>query len=83
MARGHAAQCSDACAQELLPAAHGMFRLVVAITSGCSQGPCIDRAMELTAKTSPLLCGWVQAVPQDLAAARAAVAAKDLAGWAA
>jgi diphosphomevalonate decarboxylase len=36
--------------------------------------------MELTAKTSPYYAGWLQAVPQDLAAARAAVLTQDLVG---
>jgi diphosphomevalonate decarboxylase len=80
MAAGTQRNGSDACAQELLPAGAWDVRLVVAITSDVAKALASTEAMELTAKTSPYYAGWVQAVPQDLAAARAAVAAKDLAG---
>ena len=80
MAAGTQRNGSDACAQELLPAGAWDVRLVVAIASDGPKAIASSEAMELTAKTSPYYAGWVQAVPQDLVAARAAVLAQDLAG---
>ena len=80
MAAGTLGDGSDACAQALLPAGAWDVRLVVAITSDGPKAIASSEAMELTAKTSPYYAGWLQAVPQDLAAARAAVVAQDLAG---
>jgi diphosphomevalonate decarboxylase len=78
MAAGVHRDGSDACAQALLPAGVWDVRLVVAITSDAPKAISSSEAMELTAKTSPYYAGWLQAVPQDLAAARAAVLAQDL-----
>jgi diphosphomevalonate decarboxylase len=80
MAAGERSDGSDACAQALLPASAWNVRLVVAITAEGSKAIGSSEAMELTAKTSPYYSGWLQAVPQDLVAARAAVLAQDLAG---
>jgi diphosphomevalonate decarboxylase len=63
-----------------LPAGAWDVRLVVAITAEGPKAIASSEAMELTAQTSPYAPGWLQAVPQDLAAARAAVRAHDLAG---
>jgi diphosphomevalonate decarboxylase len=80
MAAGTLRDGSDACAQTLLPAGVWDVCLVVAITSDGPKAISSSEAMELTAKTSPYYAGWLQAVPQDLAAARTAVTAQDLAG---
>jgi diphosphomevalonate decarboxylase len=80
MAPGERSDGSDACARALLPAGAWDVRLVVAITALVPKAIGSSEAMELTAKTSPYYPGWLQAVPQDLAAARAAVATRDLAG---
>ncbi len=80
MAAGELSDGSDACAQALLPAAAWDVRLLVAITAEGPKAIASGEAMELTAKTSPYYPGWLQSVPQDLAVARAAVVAKDLAG---
>jgi diphosphomevalonate decarboxylase len=80
MAAGTLRGGSDACAQALLPAGAWDVCLVVAITCDGPKAIASSEAMELTAKTSPYYAGWVQAVPQDLAAARAAVMEQDLAG---
>jgi diphosphomevalonate decarboxylase len=80
MAAGERSDGSDACAQALLPASAWDVRLVVAITALGPKAISSSEAMELTARTSPYYAGWLQAVPQDLAAARAAVLAQDLAG---
>jgi diphosphomevalonate decarboxylase len=79
MAAGELADGSDACAQALLPADAWDVRMVVAITAEGPKAIASGEAMELTAKTSPYYAGWLKAVPRDLAAARAAVLAKDLA----
>lgn len=79
MAAGELSDGSDACAQALLPAAAWDVRLLVAITAEGPKAIASGEAMELTAKTSPYYPGWLQSVPQDLAVARAAVVAKDLA----
>jgi len=80
MAAGERSDGSDACAQALLPAGAWDVRLVVAITAEGPKAIGSSQAMELTAKTSPYYAGWLQAVPQDLAAARAAVLTQDLVG---
>ena len=80
MAPGERSDGSDACARALLPADAWDVRLVVAITAEGPKAIGSSESMELTAKTSPYYPGWLQAVPQDLAAARAAVRAQDLTG---
>ena len=80
MAAGERSDGSDACAQDLLPVGAWDVRLVVAITAEGPKTMGSSEAMELTARTSPYYAGWLQAVPQDLAAARAAVLAQDLPG---
>ncbi|MGA7740712.1 MAG: diphosphomevalonate decarboxylase [Polyangia bacterium] len=80
MAAGERRDGSDACATGLLPAAAWDVRLVVAITAEGPKAIGSTEAMDLTARTSPYYAGWLQAVPRDLAAARAAVLAQDLTG---
>jgi diphosphomevalonate decarboxylase len=79
MAAGEQADGSDACAQPLLPPDAWDVRLVVAITAEQAKAIGSTEAMERTAQTSPYYAGWLQAVQQDLAAARAASLARDLA----
>ena len=65
---------------EPLPAADGWnVRLVVAETAAGPKAIGSTQAMERTAATSPFYAGWLAAVEHDLADARAAVAARDLA----
>jgi diphosphomevalonate decarboxylase len=74
---------------EMLPEGHAVpilapgawdVRLVVAVVGGGAAKDVLSRAgMERTATTSPLYAAWLASVPGDLAAARAALAARDLA----
>jgi diphosphomevalonate decarboxylase len=80
MAAGERSDGSDACAEALLSAGAWDVRLMVAITALGPKAMGSSEAMELTARTSPYYAGWLQAVSQDLVAARAAVLARDLAG---
>jgi diphosphomevalonate decarboxylase len=79
MARGERADGADAVAHALPEGDGWDLRLVVAITA---KGPKVmgsTAAMTHTARTSPYYEAWIGAVPADLAAARAAIAARDLA----
>ena len=80
MAAGVRPDGSDACGQALLPADAWDVRLVVAITDQQPKAIGSGEAMERTAQTSPYYQGWLEAVAQDLPAARAAVMARDLPG---
>jgi len=53
-------------------------RLVVAITASGPKAIGSTAAMTHTARTSPFYGAWIERVPADLAAARAAIAARDL-----
>jgi diphosphomevalonate decarboxylase len=53
-------------------------RLVVAITAVGEKALGSTAAMRRTAETSPYYRPWIESVPGDLAAARAAIAARDL-----
>ena len=55
------------------------MRLVVAITAAGEKAIGSTAAMERTAQTSPYYAAWVARVDRDLADARAAIAARDLA----
>jgi diphosphomevalonate decarboxylase len=85
MARGARADGSDAAAHPL-DAGDGWdagaswnIRLVVAITSAEEKALGSTAAMRRTAETSPYYEAWVSGVEGDLAAARAAIAGRDLA----
>jgi len=82
MARGERADGSDAVAHALPePGPDGAgwdLRLVVAITASGPKAMGSTAAMTHTARTSPFHDAWIAAVPGDLAAARAAIAARDL-----
>jgi len=70
---------TDAAAHPLDAAAGWNVRLVVAITAAGEKALGSTAAMRRTAETSPYYEAWVRSVDGDLAAARAAVAGRDLA----
>jgi diphosphomevalonate decarboxylase len=79
MQPGERADGADAHAVALLPAGVWDVRMVVAVVGGGKPKDVSSRSgMGHTAATSPLYAGWLACVPGDLAAARAAVAARDL-----
>ena len=84
MARGERADGSDAAAHPLAVGAgwEGRdawdVRLVVAVTAAGPKPMGSTAAMEHTARTSPYHAAWLASVDGDLAAARAAIAARDL-----
>ena len=80
MSAGSRADGSDAVAHDLLGENVWAVRLCVAITAEGAKAIGSTAAMERTAQTSPYYQGWLAAVPADLAEARAAVEARDLAG---
>ncbi len=79
MARGARADGSDAVAHPLETGVGWDVRLVVAITAAGEKAIGSTAAMRRTAETSPYYEPWVRSVDGDLAAARAAIAARDLA----
>jgi len=83
MARGERADGTDAVARPLQLGDGGgtdwPVRLVVAITAAGEKALGSTAAMARTAETSPYYPAWVRGVDGDLAAARAAIAARDLA----
>jgi diphosphomevalonate decarboxylase len=73
------AEGDDPHAVPLLAAGAWDVRMVVAVVGGGKPKSVSSRSgMDHTAATSPLYLGWLACVPGDLAAARAAVAARDL-----
>jgi len=78
MARGERADGSDAVAHALPDGEGWDVRLVVAITATGPKAMGSTAAMTHTARTSPFYDAWLAAVPADLVAARAAIAARDL-----
>jgi diphosphomevalonate decarboxylase len=79
MAPGVRADGSDAVAHPLEAGAGWEVRLVVAITAAGEKALGSTAAMRRTAETSPYYQPWIRGVDGDLAAARAAIAARDLA----
>jgi diphosphomevalonate decarboxylase len=79
MARGERPDGSDAVAHALPEGDGWDVRLVVAITASGPKAIGSTAAMTHTARTSPYYEAWVAGVPADLTAARAAIAARDLA----
>lgn len=72
---------ADAVAVPLLPEDAWDVRMIIAVVGGGVKKTVSSRsAMDHTAATSPLYPGWLASVPGDLDAARAAIAARDLAG---
>ena len=78
MARGERPDGSDAIAHALPEGDRWDVRLVVAITASGPKAMGSTAAMTHTARTSPFHDAWIASVPGDLAAARAAIAARDL-----
>jgi diphosphomevalonate decarboxylase len=78
MARGVAPDGTDAVAHPLPAADDWEVRLVVAVTARGEKPLGSTAAMELTARTSPFYAAWIAAADADLAAARAAIGARDL-----
>ena len=82
MARGERPDGADAVARPLPEqgdeAVGWDLRLVVAITASGPKAMGSTAAMTHTARTSPFYDAWIACVPGDLAAARAAIAARDL-----
>jgi diphosphomevalonate decarboxylase len=78
MARGERADGADAVAHPLPEAESWAVRLVVGMTARGPKAIGSTAAMERTARTSPYYEAWVRGVDGDLAAARAAIAARDL-----
>ena len=77
-ARGTRNDGRDSVAHQILPETAWDLALLVAITSeGMKRHPSRD-AMRHVAQTSPLYAGWLAAQDDDLAAMRAALAARDL-----
>jgi diphosphomevalonate decarboxylase len=81
MDRGARADGADAVAHPLEAAGAPIWdvRLVVAITAAGAKAIGSTAAMQRTAQTSPFYPAWVAGVDGDLAAARAAIAGRDLA----
>jgi diphosphomevalonate decarboxylase len=78
MVRGARADGSDAAAHPLDAGAGWDVRLIVAITAAGEKALGSTAAMRRTAETSPYYEAWVRGVDGDLAAARAAITARDL-----
>jgi diphosphomevalonate decarboxylase len=78
MARGAGADGRDAAARSLPEGDGWDIRLVVAITAAGEKALGSTAAMRRTAETSPYYEAWVRGVDGDLAAARAAIGARDL-----
>ncbi|HSY41938.1 MAG TPA: diphosphomevalonate decarboxylase, partial [Polyangia bacterium] len=79
MARGARADGSDAAAHPLEAGGGWNVRLVIAITAAGEKALGSTAAMRRTAQTSPYYEAWIGGVEGDLAAARAAIAGRDLA----
>ncbi len=81
MRRGQADDGSDAYAVPLLGESEWDLRLVVAVVGGGVIKAVSSRSgMDLTTATSPLYPAWIECVAADLAAAKRAIEARDLAG---
>ncbi len=79
MAAGQRADGSDAIARPIDDALDWDVRMVVAIVSGGVKKKVSSRdAMTHCADTSPLYRAWLDSVPPDIAAAREAIAQRDL-----
>jgi diphosphomevalonate decarboxylase len=77
MAPGTRDDGQDAFASPLLDASAWPLKVVVAITSRKKKAIDSRAGMETSQRTSPYYRDWVATVPRDLAAARAAVRARD------
>ncbi len=82
MHRGSALDGSDAFATPLAAASHWPLTVVIAITARGPKAVGSTAGMEQSAATSPYYAPWVATSAEDLAAARAAIAARDFDGLA-
>jgi diphosphomevalonate decarboxylase len=78
MDAGQRADGADACARPLLDPQQWDLRLVIALTAKGEKSMGSTQAMDHTAATSPYHAAWIASVAGDLAAARQAIAARDL-----
>lgn len=76
--RGERDDGEDSIALPLLGESEWDVAMAVAIVDEGRKAVSSRDAMEHVARTSPLYAGWLAAQPPDLAAARAAIAARDL-----
>lgn len=83
MHAGSRADGRDAFAEQLAPAAHWPLELVIAVVEPGPKAIGSRAGMAHGAATSPFHAAWVDSVAADLAAARAAIAARDFAALAA
>lgn len=72
----------DAFAVPLFDEAHWPLSVVIAVITARQKEVASTDGMDLTARTSPFFPAWCDHVPPDLADARAAIAARDLAALA-
>ncbi len=77
MHAGSAADGSDSFAEPLLSAADWPLEVVIAVTAKGEKAVGSGRGMTRSAHSSPYYSQWVATQPPDLAAARAAIAARD------
>lgn len=77
MHAGHRDDGADACAEPLAAAADWPLEVVIAVTSEAAKPVHSGDGMERTRHTSPYHRAWIDSVHDDLATARAAVAARD------
>jgi diphosphomevalonate decarboxylase len=75
--RGERDDGADSVAEPLAPPAHWDVRVVVAVTDAAAKSVSSRAGMERAAE-SPFYPAWVAEVEKDLAAARAAIRARDL-----
>jgi diphosphomevalonate decarboxylase len=78
-ARGERADGADSVARQILPGPAWPLRVAVAITSTAAKEVGSGPGMRRTAETSPFQQAWIESQEADLAAARAAIAARDFA----
>ena len=81
-AHGSRADGTDSVARPLLAASAWPLRVAVAITSTAAKEVGSSAGMRRTAETSPFQSAWIAGQEADLAAARAAIAARDFAALA-
>jgi diphosphomevalonate decarboxylase len=82
MHAGTAADGSDSFAEPLLAAAEWPLEVVIAVTSMAEKEIGSRSGMQRSASSSPYYAAWVGGQPPDLAAARAAIQARDFAALA-
>jgi diphosphomevalonate decarboxylase len=77
MARGERDDGRDAVAEPLAPAEHWPLEVVIAVSDTGRKAVGSTEGMQRTADTSPFYDAWVAHQPNDLAAARRAIEARD------